>query len=131
MLGDPLVEEVLEWEEWSEEEADPSPEHSDVKDLEEQEDTFTTRSSAFTSSVEKMIKNVEDLDIMKLDVKVSKTKTDKVEDVDFFADMKPEIPKAASALEQFEEKLRLSPARDSSQVRPLRVHTLPRTKQQD
>merc|ERR1712192_235384 len=61
-----------------------------------------------TSNMGMMIKNVEDLDIMKLDVKVSKLKTDvKVEDVDFFADMKPDIPKAASALEQFEEKLKI------------------------
>ena len=71
-------------------------------------DTFAVRSSLLTSNVEKMIKNVGDLDIMKLDVKVSKLKTDKVEDVDFFADMKPDIPKAASALEQFEEKLKIN-----------------------
>jgi len=63
------------------------------------------RSSEITSNVEKMIKNIEDLDIMKLDIKVSKTKIDKVEDVDFFADMKPDIVKGSSALEEFEEKL--------------------------
>ena len=73
----------------------------------EEEDTFAARSSTLTSNVEMMIKNVEDLDIMNLDVKVSKLKTHKVEDVDFFADMKPDIPKAASALEQFEEKLKI------------------------
>ena len=80
----------------------------DVEEVEvEEEDTFAARSSTLTSNVEMMIKNVEDLDIMKLDVKVSKLKTHKVEDVDFFADMKPDIPKAASALEQFEEKLKI------------------------
>jgi len=63
------------------------------------------RSSEITSNVEKIIKNIEDLDIMKLDIKVSKTKIDKTEDVDFFADMKPDIVKGSSALEEFEEKL--------------------------
>ena len=62
-------------------------------------------SSDFTSNVDKMIKNIEDLDIMKLDIKVNKAKTDKVEDVDFFADMKPVIVKGSTALEKFEEKL--------------------------
>ena len=42
---------------------------------------------------------------MKLDIKVPKAKTDKVEDVDFFADMKPTIVKGTTALEKFEEKL--------------------------
>ena len=52
-----------------------------------------------------MIKNIQNLDIMKLDIKVNKAKTDKVEDVDFFADMKPVIVKGSTALEKFEEKL--------------------------
>ena len=92
------------WEE--DEEGDDGKKDSSEFEVEE-EDTFAARSSTLTSNVEMMIKNVEDLDIMKLDVKVSKLKTDvKVEDVDFFADMKPDIPKAASALEQFEEKLK-------------------------
>ena len=90
----------------------------------EEEDTFSARSSTLTSNVEMMIKNVEDLDIMKLDVKVSKLKTHKVEDVDFFADMKPDIPKAASALEQFEEKLKIveSPKKHSLLVTILVIH---------
>ena len=92
------------WEE-DEEEDDGKKESSEFEV--EEEDTFAARSSTLTSNVEMMIKNVEDLDIMKLDVKVSKLKTHKVEDVDFFADMKPDIPKAASALEQFEEKLKI------------------------
>ena len=63
------------------------------------------QTSEFPSNVDKMIKNISDLDIMKLDIKVPKAKTDKVEDVDFFADMKPVIVKGSSALEEFEEKL--------------------------
>ena len=97
----------------------------DGEELEvEEEDTFAARSSTLTSNVELMIKNVEDLDIMKLDVKVSKLKTHKVEDVDFFADMKPDIPKAASALEQFEEKLKIveSPKKHSLLVTILVIH---------
>ena len=93
------------WEEDEEEDDDGKKESSEYEV--EEEDTFAARSSTLTSNVEMMIKNVEDLDIMKLDVKVSKLKTHKVEDVDFFADMKPDIPKAASALEQFEEKLKI------------------------
>ena len=89
---------------WEDEEGEDAAE----LEVEEGDDSFAARSSTLTSNVEMMIKNVEDLDIMKLDVKVSKLKTDvKVEDVDFFADMKPDIPKAASALEQFEEKLKI------------------------
>ena len=93
------------WEEDEEGDDDGKKESSEFEV--EEEDTFAARSSTLTSNVEMMIKNVEDLDIMKLDVKVSKLKTHKVEDVDFFADMKPDIPKAASALEQFEEKLKI------------------------
>ena len=63
------------------------------------------RTSEFTSNVDKMIKNISDLDIMKLDIKVPRAKTDKVEDVDFFADMKPVIVKGSNALKEFEEKL--------------------------
>ena len=110
------------WEDEDEEDGDGK---KDGEELEvEEEDTFAARSSKLTSNVEMMIKNVEDLDIMKLDVKVSKLKTHKVEDVDFFADMKPDIPKAASALEQFEEKLKIveSPKKHSLLVTILVIH---------
>ena len=110
------------WEDEDEEDGDGK---KDGEELEvEEEDTFAARSSTLTSNVELMIKNVEDLDIMKLDVKVSKLKTHKVEDVDFFADMKPDIPKAASALEQFEEKLKIveSPKKHSLLVTILVIH---------
>ena len=89
-----------------EEEEEEESTRPEVLATEQEQSLFAAQSSKLTSNVEMMIKNVEDLDIMKLDVKVPKTKTHKVEDVDFFADMKPEIPKAASALEQFEEKLK-------------------------
>ena len=110
------------WEDEDEEDGDGK---KDGEELEvEEEDTFAARSSTLTSNVEMMIKNVEDLDIMKLDVKVSKLKTHKVEDVDFFADMKPDIPKAASALEQFEEKLKIveSPKKHSLLVTIFVIH---------
>ena len=102
--------ESFDWHDNWEEEEEEEDEGGDKERYEaevEHGDSFAARSSALTSNVEMMIKNVEDLDIMKLDVKVSKMKTHKVEDVDFFADMKPDIPKAASALEQFEEKLKI------------------------
>ena len=107
------TEEAFDWHEWDEEETEVVMEIEPTEDLQ-----FSARSSALTSNVEKMIRNVEDLDIMKLDVKVSKNKTHKVEDVDFFADMKPEIPKAATALEEFEKKLKISssPKKSSLQV---------------
>jgi SCY1-like protein 3 len=102
-------EEAFDWQDWS----DQDEAATAASETEEPVDVFAARSSALASNVEMMIKNVEDLDIMKLDVKVSKAKTHKVEDVDFFADMKPEIVKPASALEEFEEKLktRSSPER--------------------
>ena len=113
------------WEDEDEEDEEDGDGKKDGEELEvEEEDTFAARSSTLTSNVEMMIKNVEDLDIMKLDVKVSKLKTHKVEDVDFFADMKPDIPKAASALEQFEEKLKIveSPKKHSLLVTILVIH---------
>ena len=58
------------------------------------------------SNVAKLLKNVEDLDIMKLDIKVSKTKSDKLEDIDFFADMTPQITRKVSSLDKFEAKLK-------------------------
>ena len=61
------------------------------------------------SNVEKILKNVQDLDIMKLDVKVSKVKSAKNEDnyetMDYFADMTPEITRKSSAMDEFEAKL--------------------------
>ena len=113
------------WEEDEDEEDDAVKKDAAELEVEEEDDSFAARSSTLTSNVEMMIKNVEDLDIMKLDVKVSKLKTDvKVEDVDFFADMKPDIPKAASALEQFEEKLKIveSPKKHSLLVNIHLIH---------
>ena len=115
------------WEEDEDEEDDAVKKDAVELEVEEEDDSFAARSSMLTSNVEMMIKNVEDLDIMKLDVKVSKLKTHKVEDVDFFADMKPDIPKAASALEQFEEKLKIveSPKKHSLLVTILVIHFIP------
>ena len=56
------------------------------------------------SDIDTLVKNVQDLDILKLDIKVpSKIKTD--EEVDFFADMTPNIPKQKSSLEKFQTEL--------------------------
>ena len=56
------------------------------------------------SDIDTLVKNVQDLDILKLDIKVpSKIKTD--EEVDFFADMTPNIPKQKSSLEKFQVEL--------------------------
>merc|ERR1719342_606722 len=64
------------------------------------------RSVDIASNVEKILKNVQDLDIMKLDVKVSKVKSTKNEDAtDYFADMMPNITKKSSALDEYEAKL--------------------------
>ena len=55
------TEEAFDWHEWNEEETEVVLEIEPTEDLE-----FNARSSALTSNVEKMIRNVEDLDIMKL-----------------------------------------------------------------
>ena len=68
--------------------------------------TETLRGVDITSNVAKLLKNVEDLDIMKLDIKVSKTKSDKLEDIDFFADMTPQITRKVSSLDKFEAQLK-------------------------
>ena len=69
----------------------------------------TRKSNDIASNVEQILRNVQDLDIMKLDVKVSKVKSAKNEDtndnVDYFADMTPEITRKSSALDDFEAKL--------------------------
>ena len=111
-----------DWDDWNEEENEEVSDEETVKEYQNdfnirtpemfKESPVKERSSEFTSNVDKIIKNIEDLDIMKLDIKVTKAKTDKVEDVDFFADMKPVIVKESTALEKFEEKLaKESPAK--------------------
>lgn len=80
------------------------------------EDLFLT-STPLVSKVEQMekiIRNVQDLDIMKLDIKTN-TKKVKVEDgMDFFADMAPDIPKTEDSIQKFENKLR----QESREVTP-------------
>jgi len=105
-----------DWDKWNDEDDAMSSDNFKVeektKDCEDdRDDEYEVGKSelytgtSFTSNVDKIIKNIEDLDIMKLDIKVTKPKTDKVEDVDFFADMTPVIVKGSSSLEKFEEKL--------------------------
>ena len=59
----------------------------------------------------KLLKNVEELDIMKLDVKVSKKNSAKLKDgcgdIDYFADMTPQIIRKASSLDKFEAQLKV------------------------
>ena len=63
-----------------------------------------------TSNVAKLLKNVEELDIMKLDVKVSTKNSAKLKDgcgdIDYFADMTPQIIRKASSLDKFEAQLK-------------------------
>ena len=71
--------------------------------------TETLRGVDITSNVAKLLKNVEDLDIMKLDIKVSKTKSAKLEDggdIDYFVDMTPQITRKVSSLDKFEAQLK-------------------------
>merc|ERR1712059_170823 len=89
------------WEDWEEGDKHTNFEedkHTNFEDTNEYSgfinDPFSIQtSSTFTSSVDKIIKNVEDLDIMKLDVKVTKNTKKKADEFDFFLDMKPEIVK--------------------------------------
>eukprot|EP00092_Neocalanus_flemingeri_P024311 GFUD01026367.1.p1 GENE.GFUD01026367.1~~GFUD01026367.1.p1 ORF type:complete len:582 (-),score=220.45 GFUD01026367.1:206-1951(-) len=118
-IGDDDIAMGDDWDDWNDADNDEIPENENkfgdtikvnqefkVSDSETStEISERGRSSEITYNVEKMIKNIEDLDIMKLDIKVNKAKTDKVEDVDFFADMTPDIVKGSSAIEEFEEKL--------------------------
>jgi len=102
------------WEDWEEGDKHTNFEedkHTNFEDTNEYSgfinDPFSIQtSSTFTSNVDKIIKNVEDLDIMKLDVKVTKNTKKKADEFDFFLDMKPEIVKESSAMEKFEEKLK-------------------------
>ena len=70
----------------------------------------STRGVDITSNVAKLLKNVEELDIMKLDVKVSTKNSAKLKDgcgdIDYFADMTPQIIRKASSLDKFEAQLK-------------------------
>jgi len=117
------IEEDEEWDDWNEEKFEHEQENiertknesenfndvlSSMTEQREQNDYFsdTKRSADIASNVEKILKNVQDLDIMKLDVKVSKVKSTKNEDAtDYFADMTPNISKKSSALDEYEAKL--------------------------
>ena len=102
------------WDDWNDEEAEVEEEEEKITEktdnseesLLNQMNTETLRGVDITSNVAKLLKNVEDLDIMKLDIKVSKTKSDKLEDIDFFADMTPQITRKVSSLDKFEAQLK-------------------------
>ena len=104
------------WDDWTEEEEEKEEKKEERNITEKTDDneesflnqmnTETLRGVDITSNVAKLLKNVEDLDIMKLDIKVSKTKSDKLEDIDFFADMTPQITRKVSSLDKFEAQLK-------------------------
>lgn len=58
------------------------------------------------TDIDKLLKNVQGLDILKLDIKnPGKLKVE--DDVDFFADMTPDIPKKKSSMEEFQKQLEI------------------------
>ena len=97
------------WDSWNGGENEPDPHDISQKTcpienvVEVNSDVY--KKSDIASNLDKIIKNVGDLDIMKRNSKILKTKTDKIEDVDFFTDMKPQIDKKSSSLDEFEKKL--------------------------
>ena len=100
-----------DWDDWNEEEDDKITENADNNEESflNQVNSETLRGVDITSNVAKLLKNVEDLDIMKLDIKVSKTKSAKLEDggdIDYFVDMTPQITRKVSSLDKFEAKLK-------------------------
>ena len=113
--SDPKCEENGEdWDDWSDDEDNIN---GDELNAEEKEiiakahvvsSIESVKPSDIASNVEQLLKNVQDLDIMKLDVKVPRQKSAKLEDgaeVDFFADMTPDIVRKTSSLDDFEAKL--------------------------
>jgi len=70
------------------------------------------------SDIDTMLKNVQDLDILKLDLK---TKVKEKDEVDFFADMTPDIPKKKSSLEKFQTELEKEKKARSDKFAPVDV----------
>ena len=129
--SDPKCEENGEdWDDWS---ADEDNINGDELNAEEKEiiakahvvsSIDPVKPSDIASNVEQLLKNVQDLDIMKLDVKVPRQKSAKLEDVaevDFFADMTPDIVRKTSSLDDFEAKLNCD--KQKSVTRQVNTHT--------
>jgi len=97
------------WDDWEDENMEKKLEEDwEDKKLDDGENLYLTSTPIVSkmAEMEKIIRNVQDLDIMKLDIKTV-TKKAKVEDgMDFFADMTPDIPKTEDSIEKFENKLR-------------------------
>jgi len=92
------------WDDWEDENMEKKCDNDDL---------FLTSTPLVSkvAEMEKIIRNVQDLDIMKLDIKT--TKKEKVEDgVDFFADMTPDIPKTEDSIQKYENKLREEESRE-------------------
>lgn len=117
------------WDDWEEGEN----EHEKIEKIENDDDSIhnqlnkldwggeeSLRGVDITSNVAKLLKNVEELDIMKLDVKVSKLKSAKLEDgggdIDYFADMTPQITREVSSLDKFEAQLKSNTGLDKFAV---------------
>ena len=111
-----------DWDDWDEGEKEPEKTEK-TENVENEDDSVHNKLNKLdwrgeesfkgvdiTSNVAKLLKNVEELDIMKLDVKVSKLKSAKLEDgggdIDYFADMTPQITREASSLDKFEAQLK-------------------------
>ena len=129
--SDPKCEENGEdWDDWSDDEDNIN---GDELNAEEKEiiakahvvsSIDPVKPSDIASNVEQLLKNVQDLDIMKLDVKVPRPKSAKLEDVaevDFFADMTPDIVRKTSSLDDFEAKLNCD--KQKSVTRQVNTHT--------
>ena len=129
--SDPKCEENGEdWDDWSDDEDNIN---GDELNAEEKEiiakahvvsSIDPVKPSDIASNVEQLLKNVQDLDIMKLDVKVPRQKSAKLEDVaevDFFADMTPDIVRKTSSLDDFEAKLNCD--KQKSVTRQVNTHT--------
>ena len=130
--SDPKCEENGEdWDDWSDGEDNIN---GDELNAEEKEiiakahvvsSIESVKPSDIASNVEQLLKNVQDLDIMKLDVKVPRQKSAKLEDgaeVDFFADMTPDIVRKTSSLDDFEAKLNCD--KQKSVTRQVNTHSL-------
>jgi len=119
------------WDDWNEEEG-VTEKSEKIEKIENDEESIhnqmnkldwggedTLRGVDITSNVAKLLKNVEDLDIMKLDLKVAKIKSAKLEDggdIDYFADMTPQITRKVSSLDKFEAQLKTNTGLDKFAV---------------
>jgi len=81
-----------EWENWNDEDQEETYDETTTSQDSCKDTVIESPNKDYASNVDKIIKNVMELDILKLDVKVSKVKNDKeTDEMDYFADMTPNI----------------------------------------